>query len=627
MSSRFQYAVLVAASAVVLAPAASGVRSESRVIATLGSYDFGDVAPSADGTFILVAVDSALLKVDMATRSVSTVVLGQFWDVVLAPTGNRIAFQRWTNDVPSVWSARFDAARGAVDSITRVADSARAPAFSPDGRWIALTRPFGETDSLAAVTTAGERRVLPATGGRNLFVAGWSRDGRATYFTANLGGPRKFAIYKVDLSSGVKRMVIEQNFEARVRVSSDERYLLYRPNSAAYSVATVSGAHVADVDIEHFGFGRDIGDPQWMPGTSNLVFSSRIEPRVLIAHAFDGAAPVTLSDSAAFTVSPSVSPDGKWLAAITAGPGNPRIIIRPLMGGEPRRINVGTRIAQISPNLFLQWSPDGRYVAVPVGNVDGLGGHVNPAGLVLVDTRAGSVRRMATAAMVARYIWSPDSRAIRYNTGYDSAAGPHRPMEIRETSLDGRDRLVQELSQCCGGATFLDFDHAYTKTDNQLTDLRTGMRRTVLDPANLPVPDPGNVTPMACFTPDGKYAALMTSASGRGPYNRVMIVSMETGERDLVDGGVTRSQANSIFCHPDSKHVVVTGIDSTRVNRAVSVAIDGSSRQEIAEVNRDVSGMFHLAITPDGKWLITSRKLPAGPLQLVTQAALPGAQP
>jgi hypothetical protein len=103
-----------------------------------------------------------------------------------------------------------------------------------------------------------------------------------------------------------------------------------------------------------------------------------------------------------------------------------------------------------------------------------------------------------------------------------------------------------------------------------------------------------------------------------------MVVSMETGERHIVDGGVTGTSSNSVFCHPDSKHVVITGFDSARIHRAVSVAIDGSSRRVIADANRDVSGMLHMTISPDGKWLITSRTLPAGPLQLVTQAAVPG---
>jgi len=631
MKCRSHFAVLAAASTVVLAAAPSIARSQSRVIATLGSYDFGVVAPSADGKFILVAVDNALLKVDVSYRSVSNVARGEFFNLVLSPDGSRIAFQRWTNDVPSVWTARFNAARGAVDSITRIADSARVPAFSPDGRWIALTRLFGATDSLAVLSTAGERRVIPAAGGRGLFAAGWSRDGRAIYHTANLGGPLNYAIYKLDLSSGERHTLIEKSAGARVRVSPDERYLLYRPSSETYAVATVSGARVADVDIERLGYGRDFADPQWLPGTTDLVFASRDEARALIAHAFDGAGQMTLSSLSAYTVSPAVSPDGKWLAAITAGPEKPRIMIRPMMGGDARQIEMGTPIARISPNLFLQWSPDGRYIAVPLGNVDPspLGGHLNPAALAIVDARTGSLRRLATAplgptASFGRYIWSPDSRAIRYNISYDSSARPQRPLEIRETTLDGRDRPVQTLSQCCGGATFADFDHAYTKADGQLTDLRTGKRRTVLDPAILPVPDPGNVIPMACFTPDGKYAALNTSASGRGPYNRVMVVSMETGERHIVDGGVTGTSSNSVFCHPDSKHVVITGFDSARIHRAVSVAIDGSSRRVIADANRDVSGMLHMTISPDGKWLITSRTLPAGPLQLVTQAAVPG---
>jgi len=322
---------------------------------------------------------------------------------------------------------------------------------------------------------------------------------------------------------------------------------------------------------------------------------------------------------------PVISPDAKSLAAITAGPGNPLILIRPMAGAEARRIDVGAPIAQVGPNLFLHWSPDGRYIAVPLGNAEALGGHVNPAGIAVVEVRSGTVRKLPTEGTVGRMIWSPDSRAIRYSRGYDSsaAAGGQRPIEIRETTLAGNDRLVRTLNQCCGGSTFADYDHTYTKADGQLTNIPTGVRRAVLDPSNLPVPDPGNVIPMACFTPDGKYAALNTSASGRGPYNRVLIVSIETAESRIVDAGVTRTTANSIFCHPDSKRVVVTGFDSARVSRAVSVSIDGRSRRVIGEVDRDVAGMSLMTISPDGKWLITSRVLPALPLQLVTHAAFP----
>jgi len=199
--------------------------------------------------------------------------------------------------------------------------------------------------------------------------------------------------------------------------------------------------------------------------------------------------------------------------------------------------------------------------------------------------------------------------------------------EIHEATLAGRDRLVRTLGQCCGSARFPDFYHTYTKADGLLTDLRTGTTQRVTDPANLPVPEAGNVIPLACFTPDWKYAALNTSAGGRGPYNRVMVVSMETGERRMVDGGVTGTSANSIFCHPDGKHVVITGFDSAGVHQAVLVSIDGSSRRVIAEVNRDVSGMLLMTITPDGRRLITSRRLPAASLQLVTQAALTRARP
>jgi len=621
MKSQSRFAALIATSATVFTAATIGTRPDSSVLATLGSYTFGDVAPSADGSFILIATDSALMKVEVASHAVSTMTRGEFFNLVLSPTGKRIAFERLTSNGKSIWTAHVDVARGVIDSIVLLSDSARGPIFSPDGRSLAFTHRFGTTDTIEVITSAAARRILPATGGTSVLAAGWSRDGHSIYFTRNLGGERNYAIYKADLSGGPERLIVKTNFEPRVRVSSDEKFLLYRPNSAMYSVATVNGVHVGDIDIDQLGFGRSVGDPQWMPGTLNIVFSSLMERRALIGYAFDGSPSVTLSDSARYTVAPAVSPDGKWLAAIVGAPHAPQLMIRSMTGDEVRFLNVKSPVAQVAQNLFLRWSPNGRFVAVPTGNKDRGAGHVNPGGIAVVEVRTGHTQQLVTADIAERSIWSPDSRAIRYGHSFDTAARPQRPGEIRETTLNGRDRLIHTLHLILGAGTFADYDHYYTKIDGQLTDLRTGVRRRVIDSTYIPVPAPGNVVSLPCFTADGRYAAFPTSTTPRGSYNRVMVVSLESGDHVMVDAGVTRTRVNSAFCHPDNKTIVVSGFDSVGVSRAVAVAVDGSARRVVADVNSDLIGTSLVAISPDGKWFISSKILPANPLQLVMQPA------
>ncbi|WP_324273299.1 hypothetical protein [Blastococcus brunescens] len=100
----------------------------------------------------------------------------------------------------------------------------------------------------------------------------------------------------------------------------------------------------------------------------------------------DGSAPARPVTSGSRDSAPAYSPDGRWLAFLSAEPGGrPQVALLPTAGGEPRTLT-GHRLGAGAP----VWSPDSRrlaYVArVPeqgrYGTVDGVGAEAEPPRLI-----------------------------------------------------------------------------------------------------------------------------------------------------------------------------------------------------------------------------------------------------
>jgi hypothetical protein len=272
-------------------------------------------------------------------------------------------------------------------------------------------------------------------------------------------------------------------------------------------------------------------------------------------------------------------------------------------------------IAPSSQNVVPRWSPDDRFVAVPTGNVDKTFSHRNPTGIDVIEPSTSRVITLDIDHEVSRYVWSPDSRAIRYVHQQGADSTDPRPMQIREASLQGGNRVVRELSRSAGAILFQDFDHVYSREDGALIDLRTGSARVLVPPSEFP--QPANVPALSCFSPNGEWMALPTSAVGRGPYNRVKLVAVHTGERRLLDPGFRRMNPDGVKCLPDNQHLIATGTDSSGVTRMELLAIADGSRRPIAEVDNDLVGSIQFAVAPDGKTIVVSRIQPAERLKLM----------
>src|SRR5260221_3861409 len=109
--------------------------------------------------------------------------------------------------------------------------------------------------------------------------------------------------------------------------------------------------------------------------------------------------PMRLTHDPAAEISPAWSPDGNWIALLRAsGPGENAVVLIPLPGG-PERVVAEVAAAPALTRKNLEWSPDGKSLAVfdrPPGQ---------PAGIWLMSIETGVRRRLTTVPMGGAAPW------------------------------------------------------------------------------------------------------------------------------------------------------------------------------------------------------------------------------
>jgi Tol biopolymer transport system component len=619
MPSRLAYSTIAT---IAFTAWASAVRAQAagafREVATLGHFESaGWIAATPDGRSVLVAVDTTLLLVNLDSGATSVIARGQFTRIAVSRQATHIAFDRAAqDDTRQIWVARIDLRKGVVDS-ARILTTERdySPVFSPDGGSIAFSREYATADSLAVIELqSGRVRMLPAAG--DLRAVGWSPDGTAIYFAAG-GGPRgnQFAIARLTIADGSVTPVLAGNFLPRARLSLDGLQLLYAPTTEDFGIAGSRGDPMSMISGDLKASGHSASQPDWVGASGAIAMTSMLRPRALIAIEMASGRPLPLSEGLEWVGASAVSHDSRRVAAISAKDGPPRLSVFSISGARVQTFSTRRPVAPSNTGSALpRWSPDDRFVAVPTGTVGRPGSHPVPTGIDVVELATSRVFTLDIDHDVGRFVWSPDSRSIRYVHSQGADSTDPRPMQVREAGLEGGNRLVRELPKSADAVLFQDFNHAYIRLDGTLIDLLSGAIRDVVPPAALPQAAP--VAALPCFSPNGAWMAMPTSAARRGPYNRVLLVSLSTGERRILNAGLQRTMPEGVKCHPDSQHLVVTGVDSTGVSRVVLLSIADETRRTITEVDYDLEGAVQFSIAPDGQTLVLSRSRPPLSLKL-----------
>lgn len=239
-------------------------------------------------------------------------------------------------------------------------------AWSPDGKWIAFTRLFGDT--------ARDLFVIPSLGGAphqltfdRVPMGGfaWTPDSAELIFASNRLGQTNH-LWRIRAYGGAPSSVDTQTHNAiEPAISLPGNRLVFREGYADSNIWEYSAEGPAGTPASFSRSPKCLicasvlqDTPRFSPDGRKIVFVSRrtAYDEIWVADR-DGAFPIQLTSTGSFPGSPRWSPDGHWIVFDAQKEGNPHIFVISAEGGSPRQLTTGT-----SKESTPAWSHDGRWI-------------------------------------------------------------------------------------------------------------------------------------------------------------------------------------------------------------------------------------------------------------------------
>ncbi|MCC6860142.1 MAG: serine/threonine-protein kinase [Bryobacterales bacterium] len=232
------------------------------------------------------------------------------------PDGHWIVFSSNRTGSQNLWRVRVEGETGSTPPVRLpgIADNASEPAFSRDGRWLAWSQVFRDTN-IWRIALAGRR---PS------------------------GAPRE--------------AIASTLYDSSPQVSPDGKRVAFRSTRSGTNeiwVCDSEGQNCAQVTRFN---GPLTGSPRWSPDGRWIAFDSRPEGQAdIYVVGADGGFPRRLTQNPSPDVVPSWSRDGKWVYFSSNRDGTWQVWKAPAGGGGAVRVTSGGGFAPLE-------SPDGRYV-------------------------------------------------------------------------------------------------------------------------------------------------------------------------------------------------------------------------------------------------------------------------
>jgi TolB protein len=203
-----------------------------------------------------------------------------------SPDGRRLAYVSFEGDQSAIYVQTLRS--GVRDRVSARVGINGAPAFSPDGRSLALTlsRDAGNLDIFMLDLTT--QVLIRLTNNPAIDTeATWAMDGQSIYFTSDRsGGPQ---IYRVDARAGAQaqRVTFEGAYNARARVSPDGRQLaVVHQDRGNYRIAVVDPRTGLTQVLSNGSLDES---PSFAPNGALIIYATRDKGRgVLSSVSTDG---------------------------------------------------------------------------------------------------------------------------------------------------------------------------------------------------------------------------------------------------------------------------------------------------------------------------------------------------
>jgi Tol biopolymer transport system component len=378
--------------------------------------------------------------------------------------------------------------------------------LSPDGQYVAysfLPSDDSPNTDISVVAVDGSHEIPLVKYPADDFVLGWASDGKRVVFASNRTG--SMGVWAIEIVDGKT-----QGTPQLLKPEIGQFYPLGLTQNGSFYYGVYSG-------------GNNVYTAPFDPLKGNL----NAKP-VITVHRYEGS-----------NWAPDWSPDGRYLACVSARPGaSPVFLISSVETGEVRELSPDLKTFNVHS---LRWAPDGRSLLGAGKTKDVFWG------VLKIDVETGEVTPVVEGPGIFGPEWAADGKAVFYVCNLKTSGGI-----IRHDLATGENK---ELYSSPGFISAL----ALSPDGRQLAfrDIQGGALKVLASTGGQPrelVKVEGKIT--IAWTPDGRQLVYGPRGLGEGP-GHLWRISADGGAPQKLD--LEMPYLGHVRFHPDGRQITFMG--------------------------------------------------------------------